>query len=139
MTDQTHPSPDERHVRQILEDWARSTRTGAQDLVLQDFMPEALIYDVLAPMKYEGTDAYRRSWDDWQPETQGEGKFALQDLAVTAGADVAFASCFIQCGGTLPDGRSFEDLVRATFCLRKVDGHWKVAHSHVSKPVGGAG
>ena len=72
MADQTHPSPDERRVRQILEDWARSTRTGAQDLVLQDFVPEALIYDVLAPMRYEGTEAYRRSWGDWQPQTQGE-------------------------------------------------------------------
>ena len=136
--DQEESNPDERQVRQVLEDWAQSTRTGAQDLVLRDFMPEALIYDVLAPMKYEGTDAYRRSWDDWQPETQGEGKFDLQDLAVVAGAEVAYATCLIQCGGTLPDGHTFEDLVRATFCLRKVDARWKVAHAHVSKPVGAA-
>jgi ketosteroid isomerase-like protein len=25
-------------------------------------------------------------------------------------------------------------LVRATFCLRKVDGSWVVEHQHVSKP-----
>jgi ketosteroid isomerase-like protein len=135
MTHHPEPDTDERQVRHVLEDWARSTRTGAQDLVLRDFVPEALIYDVLAPMKYEGTDAYRRSWGEWQPETQGEGTFDLKDLAVTAGADVAFATGLIQCRGTTPDGRPFEDLVRATFCLKKLAGHWKVAHTHISKPV----
>jgi ketosteroid isomerase-like protein len=49
-------------------------------------------------------------------------------------ADVAFAHSFIRCGGTFPDGRTFQDLVRATFCLRKVDGSWMVEHQHVSKP-----
>jgi ketosteroid isomerase-like protein len=35
----------------------------------------------------------------------------------------------------LPDGKSFEDLVRATFCLRKDQGLWMVAHQHISKPI----
>jgi ketosteroid isomerase-like protein len=64
-------------------------------------------------MKYEGTDAYRRSWDDWQPDTQGEGQFDLEDLSIVAGTDVAFVHCFIRCGGALPDGKTDEDLVRA--------------------------
>ena len=53
--------------------------------------------------------------------------------------DVAFAHGFIKCGGTLTDGRTFEDLVRATFCLRKASGSWKVAHEHMSKPIQRAG
>jgi ketosteroid isomerase-like protein len=85
-------------------------------------------------MKYEGAAAYRRSWDEWQPDTQGEGQFALRDLTIVAGGDVAFAHAFIQCGGTLPDGEVFEDTVRATFCLQKFGGAWSVAHQHISKP-----
>lgn len=103
--------------------------------MLANHLPDVLIYDVLAPMKYEGAAAYRRSWDDWQPDTQGEGQFELQDLAVTVGGDVAFAHCFIKCGGVLPNGKTFEDLVRVTFCLRKQSGSWKVAHQHNSKPI----
>ena len=79
-------------------------------------------------MKYESAEAYRRSWEDWQPETAGEGKFEVENLSVTAGADVAFAHCFIRCGGSMPDGRTFEDLVRTTFCPRKLGGLWKVSH-----------
>ena len=121
-------------IHTLLEAWAKATREGRQDDVLSNHAESVLIYDVLPPMKHEGTVAYRQSWDEWQPDTQGEGQFDLQDLVVMAGDDVAFAHCFIKCGGTLPNGTMFEDLVRATFCLTKASGSWKVAHQHVSKP-----
>lgn len=126
---------DESQVRLVLEQWASTTRKGQLDDVLVNHLPDVLIYGVLAPMKYEGSAAYRKSWGDWQPETQGEGKFDLEDLVVTVGGDAAFAHCFIRCGGEFPDGKTFEDLVRATFCLLKVAGSWKVAHQHNSKPI----
>ncbi|MGH9841877.1 MAG: YybH family protein [Blastocatellia bacterium] len=126
--------PDEVQVRALLEAWASATRENRKNDVLENHAANALIYDVLPPMKYDGAESYRRSWDDWQPETQGEGQFNLEDLAITAGSDVAFASCFIRCGGTLSDGRTFDDFVRATFCLQKLNGAWKVTHQHISKP-----
>jgi len=71
----------------------------------------------------------------WQPETQGDAKFDLENLSVTAGADVAFAHSSIRCGGSMPDSHAFEDLVRATFCLQKLEGSWKISHQHISKPL----
>lgn len=132
-------TPNEKAVEIVLQQWAKATKLGQQDEVLSNHFPDALIYDVLAPMKYTGVAAYRASWDDWQPDTQGEGQFDLEDIEITAGVDVAFAHCFIRCGGELPDGKRFDDLVRATFCLRKVSGHWKVAHQHISKPMNPGG
>lgn len=126
---------DEAQVRLLLQQWATATRKGQRNDVLANHLPDVLIYDVLAPMKYERAAAYRQSWDHWQPDTQGEGQFELQDLSVTVGGDVAFAHCFIKCGGVLTNGKTFEDLVRATFCLRKESGSWKVAHQHSSKPI----
>ena len=133
------PSPmsdsDKVQVRAVLQAWAAATRQGRQDDVLVNHAEEALIYDVLPPMKYEGTEAYRQSWDEWQPDTQSDDVFDLEELSVTAGVNVAFATAVIRCGGTLPDGRTFGDLVRATFCLRKEHAGWKVFHQHISKPV----
>lgn len=134
MTELT-TATDEAQVRLLLQQWATATRKGQRNDVLASHLPDVLIYDVLAPMKYEGATAYRQSWDEWQPDTQDEGQFDLQDLSVTAGVDVAFAHCLIKCGGVLPNGKTFEDLVRATFCLRKVSGLWRVAHQHISKPI----
>lgn len=132
---QSSNTPDEMLIRQLLEQWSMATRKGRREAILANHLQDVLIYDVLAPMKYKGVDEYRRSWDDWQPETTGEGKFDMEDLNVTAGADVAFAHGFIRCGGETSDGRAFEDLVRATFCLRKTERGWKVAHQHISKPI----
>jgi ketosteroid isomerase-like protein len=129
----------ENQVRAVLEAWAKATRQNRNDDVLRNHATDVVIFDVLPPLKYESREAYRRSWGDWQPETQSEGQFDLENLTVTAGTDLAFAHCFIRCGGTLPDGHSFQDLVRATFCLCKIDGSWKVTHQHISKPVERAG
>lgn len=126
---------DELAIRVLLESWASATREGRQDDVLSNHAADVIIYDVLPPMKYESAAAYRRSWDDWQPDTQGEGRFELEDLSITAGSDIAFAHGFIQCGGTLSTGKTFQDTVRATFCLGKVYGKWRVLHQHVSKPL----
>ena len=125
----------ETQIRDVIESWAANTRQGNQDAVLANHATDVLIYDVLPPIKYEGAAAYRASWGDWQPDTVGPTRFDLQDLTITAGDEVGFAHCLIQCGGTLESGRTFEDLVRSTFCLRKVAGKWVIAHQHVSMPV----
>jgi ketosteroid isomerase-like protein len=129
----TTPSA-EAELRLIIEAWAAATRLNQKNDILKNHAEDLVIFDVLPPMKYESTAAYRRSWDKWQPETQGDVIFELEDLVITGGQDVAFAYGFIRCGGTMPDGQSFNDLVRATFCFRKIDGHWKIQHQHVSKP-----
>lgn len=137
MMTERHSRPDTEQVRRVLLSWADATRAGNQGKILQGHHPDVLIYDVLQPMLYRGTDAYRASWDSWQPQTQGDNTFEFTALDVVAGADVAFASGLIRCGGTLTDGRRFEDLVRATFCLQKLSDEWVVIHQHISKPMGG--
>ena len=122
----------------MLEEWATATRRGEHAEVLRNHEPEAVIYDVLPPMKYVGVEAYRKSWDEWQPITEGDFCFDLHDLEVTAGEDVAFAHGFIRCAGRTVGGREFEDWVRATFCLRRHDAGWRVAHQHISMPRSGA-
>jgi len=135
MEEATAKVTDETLIRDLLEKWATATRFGNNDEVLANHASDVTIFDVLPPMKYEGADAYRKSWDEWQPATEGPGLFEIHDLKITASHDVAFAHCFIQCGGTRPDGKTFEDWVRATFCLRKLEGKWLVTHQHISMPM----
>lgn len=133
---QSEMKSEEMAIREVLEHWARATREGRHDEVLVNHLDDLVIFDVLPPMRYESAAEYRASWDAWQPNAQGEMRFELEDLSVTAGNDIAFAFGLLQCGGTLPNGKTFRDTVRITFCLRKLDGQWKIAHQHVSKPYG---
>ncbi|WP_199300043.1 nuclear transport factor 2 family protein [Trichocoleus sp. FACHB-262] len=123
-------------IRELLERWADATRLGRRDEVLISHASDVTIFDVLPPLKYEGADAYRQSWDEWQPTTEGPSLFEIHDLKITTGQDVAFAHCFIQCGGIQPNGMTFEEWVRATFCLRKLEDGWWVTHQHISMPIG---
>lgn len=125
---------DKVEIQRLLEQWAHNTKIGEKDKILCNHAESVVIYDVLPPMKYESAESYRKSWDEWQPETTGESLFDLHDLKVIAGEDVAFAYGFIYCGGTLPDGKIFEDWVRATFCLEKQNGKWLITHQHISMP-----
>lgn len=123
---------DEQQVLDVLQSWAANTRLDNKDAILANHADDVVIFDVLPPMKYLGVEAYRKSWAEWQPHTVGEAVFELQNLELTVGVDVAFAHAFIHCGGTTANGKTFEDWVRATFCLRKITGKWVVTHQHGS-------
>ena len=129
---------EEAAILEVLEDWATATREGRQDDVLGNHVDDLVIFDVMPPLKYDSAAAYRESWDEWQPDAQGETRFALEDLSISAGEEIGFAFGLLQCGGSLPNGEIFRDTVRITFALRKIDGRWKVVHQHVSKPFGQA-
>ena len=122
---------DEQQITDILQSWAANTRLNNKDAILVNHASDVLIYDVLPPMKHQGAAAYRKTWDEWQPDNAGEATFDLHDLEITSGGDVAFAHAFIHCGGTTVGGKSYEDWVRATFCLRRVADGWKIAHQHI--------
>jgi len=49
---------DEAQVRLLLQQWATATRKGRRNDVLANYLSDVLIYDVLAPMKYEGAAAW---------------------------------------------------------------------------------
>ena len=125
---------DENQIRVILEDWSVATRQNRKADSFKNHLPDALIYDVLPPLQYESTEIYCENCEDRQPETLGDGQFDLENLKITVGSDLAFAHCLISSGGIMPDGRAVNDLARATFCLQKLNGTWKVAHQHISKP-----
>jgi ketosteroid isomerase-like protein len=123
-------------VADLLHAWADRTAHGQLDAILCDHAPDAVIFDVLPPLGHDGTAAYRATWDAWQPPTAGAFTFRLEDLHVTEGPDHAFAHGLLRCGGTTPEGHSFADLVRATFCLVRTPDGWRIAHQHISAPKG---
>lgn len=128
-----------QRIRQLLHQWRDATRAGRKDDILANHAKDVLIYDPIPPFKYEGAAAYRKSFDKWWPETEGSGKFDFHDLQITAGDDVAYAHGVITCGGTRPNGETFEDRVRLTVCLQQLRGKWVITHTHTSMPLGGSG
>ncbi|MFR9724675.1 nuclear transport factor 2 family protein [Streptomyces sp. MS19] len=126
---------DRTQIRELVERWARAVHAGDLDTVVADHAEDIVMFDV--PPPYEGVRglaAYREVWPPffaWQ--AQG-ASFAVEDIEVTAGADVAFAHALLRCG--TPDELAARPgfRLRLTLGLRKEAGRWTVAHEHHSFP-----
>lgn len=93
------------------------------------------MFDVPPPLKSEGIDAYRRTWDLFFSWSRDPVRFDIVELRVTAGVDVAFAAALMQCAGREASGEEIELDFRLTVGLRKIDGRWVVTHEHHSIPA----
>jgi ketosteroid isomerase-like protein len=121
---------DEARVRQLIEQWAKAISSANRAGILAHHSPELLMFDFPAPPVH-GIEAYDRTWGFFFANPQGPIHFVPHDLRVTAGKDVAFASCLVRCDGT---SAGHVDL-RLTVGLRKIAGEWTVLHEHHSVPT----
>ena len=126
-------SDDDRRIRLLIERWAAAVHAGDMGGVLADHADDIVMFDVPPPHDgVRGLDAYRETWPpffEWQ--RQG-ASFEITELAVTAGADVAFAHALLRCGTEDELARNPDQRLRRTVGLRKEGGRWVVTHEHHS-------
>lgn len=127
-------SADEDVIRQLMDDWANAVRSKDVDAVMSNFTPDVLSFDVVNPLQYRGIDAARARGQEWIGSFKGPIGYEVRDLAITTGGDVAFCHSLNQVSATKKDGGKLKMWWRATVCLRKIDGKWKITHQHNSVP-----
>jgi ketosteroid isomerase-like protein len=95
------------------------------------------MFDVPAPLQFRGLDEYKKTWDLFFKYHMPSQAFDVEELAITAGADVAFAVAIMRCGSGTASGPPEKGgfLFRLTIGLRNVDGNWRIAHEHHSVPA----
>lgn len=120
---------DERHIRTMIEDWARAVARGDRQGVLAHHARDLLMFDF--PDTKTGIDAYAKQWDYFYANPTGPISFTPCDIEVTADGEVAFATCVVHCDGTSAGPLDF----RLTTGLRKIDGAWTITHEHHSVPT----
>jgi uncharacterized protein (TIGR02246 family) len=126
-------SQDADDIRALIERWADAVHRGDLDTVLEDHAQDIVMFDVPPPHDgVRGLNAYRDTWPEFF-EWQAKGaSFALVELHVTAGADVAFAHALLRCGTPQELADEPDRRLRLTIGLRKDGGRWTVAHEHHS-------
>jgi uncharacterized protein (TIGR02246 family) len=135
MTDKHNVSADEGAVRDLIEAWADAVRRKDYDGILRSHAADFVLFDVPPPFKSVGLDAYRKTWDVFFSWSSDPVRFEIQEMDVTAGADVAFAFATMRCEGQESDGKPEALDFRLTIALRKIDGRWMIAHEHHSVPA----
>lgn len=130
----TNKTNDEEQIRQLLDDWAKEFRTKDLDGIMSIYAPDIVSFDAIAQLQFKGVNEYRKHWEACLSFCQGPITFEMRDLDITTGDGVAFSHYLTRCGGTDENGEEKASWMRATVCLRKINGKWKVAHEHYSAP-----
>ena len=128
---------DETRIKTLLETWADAVRRHDLSAILARHDRDIVMFDVPPPLQCLGIKAYEQTWDLFFRYHKPGKPFDLQELAITAGQDVAFAVAIMRCG---PDSSSNPAdkngfLFRLTVGLRKIDNDWRITHEHHSVPA----
>jgi ketosteroid isomerase-like protein len=88
------------------------------------------MFDLPPPLQSRGMDDYKRTWDLFFKYHKPSQAFDIEELAITAGKDVAIAFAIMRCGTGAQGGFRF----RLTMGLCNTDGEWRIAHERHSVP-----
>ena len=96
------------------------------------FVPNAVIFDLAPPLVHGPDVAALTSWlASWDGPVDQEWR----DLTIAVGGDLAFCHGLCKVSAkTKADGQQAEWWQRATVCLSRGDGGWKIVHEHTSVP-----
>ncbi|MGH7802285.1 MAG: YybH family protein [Thermodesulfobacteriota bacterium] len=135
MTASNNRTTDETAIRELVESWARAVRAKDLDGILANHSTDMLMFDVPPPLESKGIEAYRKTWDLFFSWSDDPVVFDIEDMEITAGADVAFVTALMRCAGTEKNGERIELEFRLTIGLHKIGRQWMVLHEHHSIPA----
>lgn len=128
---------EETRIKALLEEWTDAVRRHDIPAILAHHDPEIVMFDLPPPLQCKGIAAYEQTWDLMFRYHKPGGAFDIEELAVTAGEDVAFAAAIMRCvpesSSNPADKNGF--LFRLSVGLRKVEGDWRIVHEHHSIPA----
>lgn len=129
-----HREVDEAKIKQQVEKIVEGIRAKDLEGLRQLYATDVVSFDVEPPLQHVGIEAKLKNWTKAFTFFQ-DVNYELRDLTLTVGDDVAFGHGFGRLSGTLKNGTATSGMwVRATFCFRKADDNWLIAHDQVSVP-----
>jgi uncharacterized protein (TIGR02246 family) len=121
-------------IRALVERRVRAIRTKDIEGVVALYARDAVLYDLVAPLRHRGADAVRRRFGEWSSGFDGGIDYEVAELAIAAGGDVAFSSSLEHVHARHKAGHTIDMWIRVTAGYRQVDGGWRIVHEHVSVP-----
>ena len=79
----------ENEIKAIIEAWADAVRRHDLSSILAHHEQDILMFDVPPPLQSRGIDEYKKTWDLFFKYHKPSQAFDIEELAITAGKDVA--------------------------------------------------
>jgi uncharacterized protein (TIGR02246 family) len=134
MSDKSNEN-DQQLIRTLIDRWAEAVRKENLAAIRADHDSDILMFDVPPPFLSRGIDAYMATWQLFFANVEKPVEFSFEDIEITAGSDVAFATAKGRCVNIDRTGKREPLTFRLTMGLKKIDGKWRIMHEHHSLPA----
>jgi uncharacterized protein (TIGR02246 family) len=124
----------EAQIRALLDEQIAAVRAKDVSGLLASYAPDVVVFDLVNPLQYRGSDALRNRAAEWLSSFEGPVGYEAREVRIMAGDDVAYCHSLNRVTGRTTQGKKIDMSWRATLCCRKIDGRWMVTHGHSSVP-----
>ena len=123
---------DQAAIRAMFGDRTNALFGKVADLAVKNLAADVVSYDLDIPLQHVGPDkaALQKWFDTWD----GPIGWAMGDLTVEVGGDVAFAYGLGHMTGTKTNGEKVDLWTRVTMGFVRRGADWKITHQHNSVP-----
>jgi ketosteroid isomerase-like protein len=132
-TSKNQSSPDRTEILALLETIHQAHYKKDAAGIVAPYVDDAAIFDLAPPLSHKGMDLeQKKAWlQTWEGPIERESR----DFNITVNGDLAFCHGFYRLSGTpKAAGRPISFWMRATVCLQREGGAWRIVHEHESVP-----
>jgi len=126
-------SKDEADIRALVETVHKAHHNKDAAAIAAPYTRDAVVFDLAPPLSHSGIDLQEmKAWlDTWEGPVDHESR----DFNITVSGDLAFCHGFLRLGGTKKGvSQTISFWMRATVCLNRDGGAWRIVHEHTSVP-----
>jgi len=134
-TTETAAGNAEDQIRETIDAFMGAMKRRDIDAIMSFYAPDVVAFDVMPPLSYVGRDAYRKSWDTGLSMMFGPLETELRNLKISVSGDVANCHALNRMAMNMENGERMDSWMRWTWCLKRSQGRWFIAHEHVSFPI----
>ncbi len=124
----------EQQIRAVIDERVRAVRAKDPAPLAARHDEQVVTFDVLPPLLRRGPGPVIEKTQQWFDGYRSDIGYRVEELDVLAEGDLGFCSFVYNVQGTLQSGDEVDMWVRATLCLHRTDGEWRIVHDHESVP-----
>jgi ketosteroid isomerase-like protein len=124
-----------QQIRQLFDDWAKAFEAKDVDGVMTMYAPNITAFDIVPPLQFQGADKYRKDYSEFFGQFSGPLHVETPNMQIEVSGDAAFAYGLERIAGKMTSGAPVDMWLRYTEGLKRIDGHWRVVHEHISVPA----
>jgi uncharacterized protein (TIGR02246 family) len=122
---------DRTEIEALFQRLAKAHADHDAETIVESYAPDAVIYDLAPPLGHRGMT--REAVTTWLAGWDGPILIDARDVNLMVDRELACSSALMRMRGR--QGGEDQDMwFRATMCLRKLNGQWRIIHDHSSVP-----